>query len=600
MRYNFSRKYFDYQNIKKSLLVNGDFFMNNLKFLLKLSGQHKIKLIIAALLSIISTTLSAIPYILVYKIILELFNDKIDYRNIQSLVFKAIFFIILGVAARILSGIFSHISAFNILYKIRIDLIEHMSGLNMGFFKKSMTGKLKKIINEDVEKLENFIAHQIPDLSSAFVTPLIFFGIMLYFNWKLSLVLFIPVILGILAQSGMFKNYMGKVDHFYKLVAKLNSTIMEYINAMNVMKAFNLTAKSFKDYRDNTQEYADYWVELTELAVPYYSAFLCLVDTGMLFIIPIGGIMLLNSRITIPVYILFLLMSTIFLNSLKSLFELSQNLSFLLKGMEKIIEIFDEKEQTSGNIKFPQNFSQGLKYENITFAYNKAKVINDFTLNIKAGTTTALVGPSGSGKTTIGLLAGRFWDTDEGKITIDGINIKDISYESLMDNVSFVFQDTFMLHDTIYENILMGKNYTLDEVENAAKKAQIHDFIMSLPDKYETKIGEGGIKLSGGEKQRISIARAILKNTPIVILDEVTSYSDIENEAKIQSALKTLLKGKTALIIAHRLYTIKNADNIVFMNKGKIMEQGTHDELLKNRADYWHLWSLYNEEKQEN
>ena len=600
MRYNFSRKYFDNQNIKKSLLVNGDFFMNNLKFLLKLSGQHKIKLIIAALFSIISTTLSAIPYILVYRIILELFNDKIDYRNIQSLVFKAIFFIILGVAARILSGIFSHISAFNILYKIRIDLIEHMSGLNMGFFKKSMTGKLKKIINEDVEKLENFIAHQIPDLSSAFVTPLIFFGIMLYFNWKLSLVLFIPVILGILAQSGMFKNYMGKVDHFYKLVAKLNSTIMEYINAMNVMKAFNLTAKSFKDYRDNTQEYADYWVELTELAVPYYSAFLCLVDTGMLFIIPIGGIMLLNSRITIPVYILFLLMSTIFLNSLKSLFELSQNLSFLLKGMEKIIEIFDEKEQTSGNIKFPQNFSQGLKYENITFAYNKAKVINDFTLNIRAGTTTALVGPSGSGKTTIGLLAGRFWDTDEGKITIDGINIKDITYESLMDNVSFVFQDTFMLHDTIYENILMGKNYTRDEVENAAKKAQIHDFIMSLPDKYETKIGEGGIKLSGGEKQRISIARAILKNTPIVILDEVTSYSDIENEAKIQSALKTLLKGKTALIIAHRLYTINNADNIVFMNKGKIMEQGTHDELLKNRADYWHLWSLYNEEKQEN
>lgn len=600
MRYNFSRKYFDYQNIKKSLLVNGDFFMNNLKFLLKLSGQHKIKLIIAALFSIISTTLSAIPYILVYRIILELFNDKIDYRNIQSLVFKAIFFIILGVAARILSGIFSHISAFNILYKIRVDLIEHMSGLNMGFFKKSMTGKLKKIINEDVEKLENFIAHQIPDLSSAFVTPLIFFGIMLYFNWKLSLVLFIPVILGILAQSGMFKNYMGKVDHFYKLVAKLNSTIMEYINAMNVMKAFNLTAKSFKDYRDNTQEYADYWVELTELAVPYYSAFLCLVDTGMLFIIPIGGIMLLNSRITVPVYILFLLMSTIFLNSLKSLFELSQNLSFLLKGMEKIIEIFDEKEQASGNIKFPQNFSQGLKYENITFAYNKAKVINDFTLNIKAGTTTALVGPSGSGKTTIGLLAGRFWDTNEGKITIDGINIKDISYESLMDNVSFVFQDTFMLHDTIYENILMGKNYTRDEVENAAKKAQIHDFIMSLPDKYETKIGEGGIKLSGGEKQRISIARAILKNTPIVILDEVTSYSDIENEAKIQSALKTLLKGKTALIIAHRLYTIKNADNIVFMNKGKIMEQGTHDELLKNRADYWHLWSLYNEEKQEN
>ena len=569
--------------------------MNNLKFLLKLSGQHKIKLIISAMFSIISTTLSAIPYLLVYSIILELFNREISYNKIQSLVFIAILFIILGVVARILSGIFSHISAFNILYKIRIDLIEHMSKLNMGFFKKNMTGKLKKIINEDVEKLENFIAHQIPDLSSAFATPLIFLGIMFYFNWQLSLVLFIPIILGILAQSGMFKNYMGKVDHFYKLVAKLNSTIMEYINAMNVMKAFNLTAKSFKDYRDNTQEYADYWIELTELAVPYYSAFLCLLDTGLLFIIPIGGIMLLNGKITISVYILFLLMSTIFLNSLRTLFELSESLSFLLKGMEKIIEIFNEKEQKSGNISFPEHFSESLKYENVTFAYNKAKVINNFTLTIRAGTTTALVGPSGSGKTTIGLLAGRFWDIDEGKITIDGTDIKDISYESLMDNISFVFQDTFMLHDTIYENIIMGKNYTREEVENAAKKAQIHDFIMSLPDRYETKIGEGGVKLSGGEKQRISIARAILKNTPIVILDEVTSYSDIENEAKIQSALKTLLKGKTALIIAHRLYTIKNADNIVFMKKGQITEQGTHEELLRNRADYWHLWSLYNE-----
>ena len=569
--------------------------MNNLKFLLKLSGQHKIKLIISAMFSIISTTLSAIPYLLVYSIILELFNREISYNKIQSLVFIAILFIILGVVARILSGIFSHISAFNILYKIRIDLIEHMSKLNMGFFKKNMTGKLKKIINEDVEKLENFIAHQIPDLSSAFATPLIFLGIMFYFNWQLSLVLFIPIILGILAQSGMFKNYMGKVDHFYKLVAKLNSTIMEYINAMNVMKAFNLTAKSFKDYRNNTQEYADYWIELTELAVPYYSAFLCLLDTGLLFIIPIGGIMLLNGKITISVYILFLLMSTIFLNSLRTLFELSESLSFLLKGMEKIIEIFNEKEQKSGDISFPEHFSESLKYENVTFAYNKAKVINNFTLTIRAGTTTALVGPSGSGKTTIGLLAGRFWDIDEGKITIDGTDIKDISYESLMDNISFVFQDTFMLHDTIYENIIMGKNYTREEVENAAKKAQIHDFIMSLPDRYETKIGEGGVKLSGGEKQRISIARAILKNTPIVILDEVTSYSDIENEAKIQSALKTLLKGKTALIIAHRLYTIKNADNIVFMKKGQITEQGTHEELLRNKGDYWHLWSLYNE-----
>ena len=216
-------------------------------------------------------------------------------------------------------------------------------------------------------------------------------------------------------------------------------------------------------------------------------------------------------------------------------------------------------------------------------------------MEIKAGTSTALVGPSGSGKTTIGLLLGRFWDINSGKITIDGTDIKDFAYTGLADNVSFVFQDTFMLHDTIFENIRMGKDYSLEEVENAAKKAQIHDFIMSLPQKYETVIGEGGIKLSGGEKQRISIARAILKNAPIIVLDEVTSYSDIENEAKIQEALRTLLKGKTAIIIAHRLYTIKNADNIVVMNKGRITEQGTHKKLLQNKSEYWNLWNLYSD-----
>ncbi|MDO5089822.1 MAG: ABC transporter ATP-binding protein, partial [Leptotrichiaceae bacterium] len=324
--------------------------MNNLKFLLKLSGQHKIKLIISALFGVIHTTFSAAPYILVYKIILELFNTDIDYEKIKLFVFMTIFFIVCGVAALILSGIFSHISAFSILYKIRINLIEHMSKLNMGFFRKNTSGKLKKIINEDIEKLENFIAHQIPDLSSAFFTPLIFLGIMIYFNRLLTFILFIPLILGFIVQSGMYKNYSARVDHFYKLSAKLNSTIMEYINAMNVMKAFNLTAKSFKEYRNNTQEYADYWIELTEMSVPYYSAFLCLVDSGLLFIIPAGGIMFLKGHISVATYILFIIMSSIFLNSLKSLFELSHNLSFLLKGMEKIIEIFDEKEQKSGKL----------------------------------------------------------------------------------------------------------------------------------------------------------------------------------------------------------------------------------------------------------
>ena len=569
--------------------------MKELKYLLSLSGKHKIKLILSAIFSIISTTLSAVPYLLVYQIVLELFKTDIDYLRIKSFVFIAIIFIFIKIITQILSGVFSHIAAFSILYKIRIDLIEHLSKLNMGFFKKNMSGKLKKIINEDIEKLELFIAHQIPDLSSAVVTPIIFLAIMLYFNWKLTLVLFIPIILSIMAQGKMFQSYGKRVEHYYRLLANLNATIMEYINAMNVMKAFNLTAKSFKDYRDITQEYADYWIEITELSVPFYSIFLCLTDSGLLFIIPVGGIMLFYNQISVSSYILFIIMSTIFLNSLKALFDLAHHLSSLTKGLNKIMEINEEKEQKSGNIDFPQKFLDYIKYENVNFAYKNTNVINNFSLEIKVGTSTALVGTSGSGKTTIGLLLGRFWDVNSGEILIDGVNIKDFAYTSLTDNISFVFQDTFMLHDTIFENIRMGKDYSQEEVENAAKKAQIHDFIMSLPQKYETVIGEGGIKLSGGEKQRISIARAILKNSPIIVLDEVTSYSDIENEAKIQEALRALLKGKTAIIIAHRLYTIKNADNIVVMNKGRILEQGTHEELLHNKSEYWHLWNLYND-----
>ena len=575
--------------------MNGGIIMKELKYLLSLSGKHKMKLIFSAIFSIIGTTLSAVPYLLVYQIVLELFKANIDYSRIKFCVFIAIFFIIVKIIMQILSGVFSHIAAFSILYKIRIDLIEHLSKLNMGFFKKNMSGKLKKIINEDIEKLELFIAHQIPDLSSALVTPIIFLGIMIYFNWKLTLVLFIPIILSIMAQGKMFQSYGSSVEHYYTLLANLNATIMEYINAMNVMKAFNLTAKSFKDYRDITQEYADYWIELTELSVPFYSIFLCLTDSGLLFIIPVGGLMLFHNQISVSVYILFILMSTIFLSSLKALFDLAHHLSALTKGLGKIMEINREQEQKSGSVNFPSNFSGFIKYENVNFAYKNKNVINNFSLEIKAGTSTALVGSSGSGKTTIGLLLGRFWDINSGKITIDGTDIKDFAYTGLADNVSFVFQDTFMLHDTIFENIRMGKDYSLEEVENAAKKAQIHDFIISLPQKYETVIGEGGIKLSGGEKQRISIARAILKNAPIIVLDEVTSYSDIENEAKIQEALRTLLKGKTAIIIAHRLYTIKNADNIVVMNKERIIEQGTHKELLQNKSEYWHLWNLYSD-----
>ncbi|WP_315122051.1 ABC transporter ATP-binding protein [uncultured Clostridium sp.] len=570
---------------------------SNLKFLLETSGKEKFKLYMAAIFSIISSLLSIVPYILMYSIILELFKGEVDYERIKSLAIITSIIVIVKMMVFLTSGVFSHVAAFTILYELRMKAIDHISKLNMGFFTGHTIGEVKKTINEDIEKLENFIAHQIPDLASAAVAPIIFMSYLLYLNWKLALVLFIPIILGIIIQMMVFKGFKVRMKHYHNLIEKLNSTIIQYINGMNVMKAFNLSAKSFKNYKDITKEYADYWVEITMKTASLYSIFLVLIDSGLLFIIPIGGIMFLNGSINVSTYILFLILSANFLTSFKQLLEFGGNFSILLEGAGKVRSIIIEEEvQISGNKTLTSKINGKISFNNITFKYNKKEVIKNLSLSIEPKTTVALVGPSGAGKTTLAQLLGRFWDIQEGSITIDGINIKDIKMENLMDNVSFVFQNAFMLQDSILENIKMGSNKSMEEVIEASKKAQIHDFIMSLPNGYNTSLGENGIKLSGGEKQRISIARAILKDSPIVILDEVTSYSDIENESKMQDALRTLLKDKTAMIIAHRLYTIKNADKIVVLDKGKIVETGDHNYLIKKKGLYKHLWDMYDYE----
>ncbi len=569
---------------------------SNLGFLLDVSGREKIKLYISALFSIVSSVLSVVPYILMYNIILELFKDSVDYERIKSMAVIVSIVVVARMVVFLLSGVFSHVAAYTILYELRMKAINHISKLNMGFFTGHTLGEVKKNINEDIEKLENFIAHQIPDLASAAVTPIIIISYLLYLDWRLALSLFIPVILGVISQLFVFKGMKERMVHYHNLVQKLNSTIIQYINGINVMKAFNLSAKSFKNYKDITEEYADYWVEITMKSAPIYAVFLVLIDSGLLFIIPIGGIMFLKGSINASTYILFLILSVNFLASFKQLLEFGETFSMLLEGAGKVREILGQEVQTEGNEKLNGKISGKIEFNNVEFKYDKNEVIKDLSLTIEPKTIVALVGPSGSGKTTLGQLVGRFWDVEKGSITIDGINIKNIKMEELMDKVSFVFQDVFMLQDSIFENIRMGADKSLKQVIEASKKAQIHDFIMSLPDGYNTSLGEDGIKLSGGEKQRISIARAILKDSPIVILDEVTSYSDIENESKIQEALRNLLKDKTAMIIAHRLYTIKNADKIVVLEEGKIIEQGKHNYLMNKKGLYRHLWDMYDYE----
>lgn len=567
---------------------------SNILFILKYSGKHKYKILFSAVFSVLSATLRLSLYFLLFHILTELTSTNPDKYFIKRIVLYTISAAFFSVLFQIFCLAMSHIAAFSILYEIRKKVVNHLGKINLGFFRKNAIGQIKKAVDEDIEKLELFIAHQIPDLIEAIVIPIIVIIYLFSINWILALALFIPFFISLYIQSSMFKGYGKRIDLYNEMLKKMHGTIVQYIQAMNIMKAFNITAKNFKIYKNTVNDYLKIWQEMCDLTIGKYSFGSSIIDAGGLFItISIGGYLYLKAKLEFAGLVIFLLLGSVFLISFIKIMNLGTNLAVLLVGAENVRNILESPKQKDIDI-VKKEISEGeIEFKNVSFSYDKIQVLKNFNLKFDAGTVTALVGPSGSGKTTIGMLVGRFWDIEDGEILIDGIDIKDKSLESIMKNIAFVFQDTFMLNDTIYKNIILGMNKTKDEVIEACKKAQIHDFIMETENGYDTKIGEeSGIKLSGGEKQRIAIARAILKNPKIIILDEVTSYSDVENEKLIQKSIANLLEGKTAIIIAHRLYTIKNVNKIVVLENGKIIEEGNHKSLLEKKGLYKKLWSM--------
>jgi ATP-binding cassette subfamily B protein len=370
---------------------------------------------------------------------------------------------------------------------------------------------------------------------------------------------------------------------------------MQFINGMNVMKSFNVTAKGFKQYSSTVEEYHTMWSECTKMQAWPYGMFLILIESGLLFSFPAGGWLYLKGSVDLPTFLFFLIMSIVFLSSLKSLSGFAMAISQILTGTEKIKDIMDLPQQHFGEHS-EQLEDVKITFDHVHFSYEEDEVLHDVSLEVPANSLTAFVGVSGSGKSTMAQLVPRFWDIQQGQILLNDKPLENFSEDSLMQAISFVFQDAFMLSDTIRTNIAVGKDQVTDaEVQAAAEAAQIHEFIMSLPEGYNTVMGEAGIKMSGGEKQRICIARAILKDAPVVIFDEATSFTDIENERKIQLALNELLQNKTTIMIAHRLNTIKHADQICVFDQGRVIERGTHDELLRRNGSYAKLWNIYTE-----
>lgn len=566
-------------------------------YLLELAGKYKLHLALSAFFGVLSALCSFIPYVMVYRTLLFLFDGAADVSAALRYGIIAAVAIVGRFVFSIISGTFSHLGAFNTLYNVREQISRHIATVNLGFFTSHTSGEIKKVIIEDVERIEKFLAHQIPDITSALCVPIIVFIYLLTVNVPMALCLLAPVVLGLMIQGIATVATGRQMPEYHRLQGKLNSTIMQFINGMPVMKTYNMTAESYKEYSDTVTEYNSFWKRCTRDQGYTYGVFVALVESGILFALPVGGLLYFGGSLAVQDYLFFMIMSMVFLSSLLNLMNLSMMFSQIMSGMSRIQDIMDLPRTTEGASVMEKAQEHSVSFEHVTFRYDKADVLKDVNLILPSGSLTAFVGASGAGKTTAAQLIPKFWEVTEGAVKIDGKSITELKTENLMDLVSFVFQETFMLSDTIYQNIAIGSNTaTREQVETAAKAAQIHAFIMSLPNGYDTKLGEGGVKLSGGERQRVCIARAILKDAPVIVFDEATSYTDIENEHKIQLALQNLLKGKTTIMIAHRLHTIVGADQICVFHQGEVEETGTHQELLAANGRYARMWAAYREE----
>ena len=575
--------------------------------LIEIAGTKRRLLIGAMLLAVITAIVQFVPIIAVYNILIELAEHALDPSLIDKAYIWLWSYIALGAffafgVLTFASLMLSHIAAFNILYEIRMQLVQKMVRLPLGFFSRRASGELKKIMSDDVERIELFIAHHIPDIVTALLFPLILVSYMFAVDWRLAI-----VVLAVLAMAFyvMGRIYTGKKirevsKRYVETLGRMNASIVEYIRGIQVVKTFTESTNAYRKLNDDIKEYRKFANEVNVQYQPTYVGFLTILSSALLFIIPVAVWLLVGSAsyaTFVPVLLMFLFFGVAVFFPVLKLLWIGSFLNQNNMGVQKIDDILYMDEIEEPDIpRHPKDAS--VEFRNVSFAYDTTPILKAISFISHPGTITALVGPSGAGKSTVAMLTARFWDVQSGEILIGGVPVKEISTSVLMDNVAFVFQDNMLFFDTIEENIRMGnKTATFEEVARAACAAQCHEFIESLPNGYQTLVGEGGIYLSGGEAQRIALARAILKDSPIILLDEATAFADPENEGKILEAFSHLIKGKTVLVIAHRLSTITNADRILYIDKGVIAEEGTHEELLVIQGQYAHMWKTYNRAK---
>lgn len=577
--------------------------------LFEIAGEKKGLLILAGFLSALSACCMLVPYLSVYQVLDELLKNAGNVTASDSgymIRWAWIAFIGLAAALLLLYGglMASHVAAFRILYGLRVRLSEHIGRLPLGYLNSTSTGAIKKALEQNVEKIENFVAHTIPDLVNAATTVIIMFVIFFSLNGWMAAVCLLAIVIGISVQFSMM--FGKKAQEFFKMYfdtsEQMSASAVQYVRGMPVVKIFGQTVESFRQFSKSIYRFKEYALNVCDAYQPGMVTFIVLLNSIVTFIIPVGLLLLDGQPGNIAlaaVYLFFIVLGPGVASPFYRLTFLASNTREIDEGVSRIDAIFAEKPVPEpANPQQPKGHD--ICFENVSFSYEntrektRTEALKHINFTARAGEITALVGPSGSGKSTIANLIPRFWDVTEGTISIGGADIRNIPSEQLLDQVSFVFQDTFLFFDTLYENIRVGKpDATEEQVIAAARAAQCDDFIRRLPQGYQTLIGEGGVYLSGGEAQRVAVARAILKNSPILVLDEATAFADPENEYKMQLAIQELIREKTVIIIAHRLSSIISANQIIVLKEGEIAQQGIHSELSVNDGLYKQMWDAY-------